>query len=114
MLTISPELALAFEKGTLERWKQDIARDLRARFPDATARVPGAALDDWVRGAMDSLRRQGDAGWPDHHLFATTLFAVTEAAPDDVAMGDLLAIMTSQASFSVRLALLRKSFGQAT
>jgi hypothetical protein len=111
MLTISADLAQAFETGTLARWKADIAHDLRIRFPEATARFAGAALEAWVQDAMDTLSRQGKVKWPDLHLFTVTLFAVTEAEPDAVATGDLMAIMTSPASLPARLALLHKAFG---
>ena len=110
MLTISPELALAFEKATLVRWKTEIAAQLRHRFPDAAARFPGAALEDWVRDTMAVLRRAGEPSPADLELFAVTLFAVTEAAPDHRATGDLLAIMLSEETFKARMALLRKAF----
>ena len=103
MLTISPELALAFEKGTLVRWKVEIAALIRHRFP-------GDALPNWVRDAMETLRRAGEPTPADLQHFAVTLFAVTEAEPDDRATADLLAIMLSEETFTVRMAFLRKAF----
>ena len=110
MLTISPELALAFETCTLARWKAEIAALIRHRFPEAAARFPGDALPNWVRDAMETLRRAGEPTPVDLQHFAVTLFAVTEGAPDDLATGDLLAIMLSDETFKVRMAFLRKAF----
>ena len=110
MLTISPELALAFEKATLQRWKSEIAALIRQRFPGAAARFPSAALEDWVRDAMEVLRRAGDPTPADLERFTVTLFQVTEAAPDDRATADLLAIMLGDGAFKVRMALLHKAF----
>ena len=100
MLTISPELALAFEKATLVRWKTETAAQLRHRFPAAAARFPGAALENWVRDTMAVLRRAGEPSPADLERFTVTLFQVTEAAPDDRATADLLAIMLGDGAIS--------------
>ena len=110
MLIISPELALAFETGTVGRWKLEIAAQLRHHYPDAAARFPGPALETWAREAMEVLRRHGNSSRPDLELFTTTLFAVTEAAPDQIAAGDLLAILLGPGSFAARMKLLHKAF----
>ncbi len=110
MLTISPELATAFETGTLQRWKTEITADLRRLHPDATAGFSGAALDDWVRSAIDSLRRLGGTSRQDIAFFVVTLFAVTEADKDPRAMGDLVAIMGAATPYPAKMALLRQAF----
>jgi hypothetical protein len=109
MLTISPELALAFETGTLARWKAEISALLRRQFPDAAA-LPGSRLEDWVREAMETIRRAGATSRMDIELFAVTLFRITEVEKDDRAAGDFMAIMLSQEPISARMALLRKAF----
>lgn len=111
MLTISPALAQAFETGTLLRWKQDIASTLRTQYPDAAARFPGMALEDWVQGSMDTLRRLGASTKPDLELFTLTLFRLTEAEPDPIAAGDFTAIMVAPTAYPAKMALLRKAFG---
>lgn len=111
MLTISPDLAQAFETGTLERWTQEIAANLRHVFPDATARYPGAALESWVQGSMDTLRRLGATTRADLQFFTLTLFRLTEAEPDPVAAGDFAAIMVAATAYPAKMALLRKAFG---
>lgn len=110
MLTISPELALAFERDTLKRWKGEIAARLARRFPDRAAEMGQEALENWVREAIEMLRDQGGAQWADVSFFAETLFAVTEGAPDDRALGDFTAIMAGPGDMKARLTLLRKAF----
>ena len=110
MLTISPELALAFESGTLLRWKQEIAALLRQRHPTEAARFADDALEDWVRQAMESLRRIGGDKRGDIELFATTLFHVTEVTGDTRALADLIAIMGANTPYPAKIALLRKGF----
>ena len=110
MLTISPDLAQAFETGTVLRWKQDIAASLRHDYPDAAARFPGPALEDWVQGCMDTLRRLGASTRADHAFFAQTLFRLTEAGADPIAAGDFTAIMVAPTAYPAKMALLRKAF----
>jgi hypothetical protein len=110
MLTISPQLADAFESGTLERWKAEIAIELRHRFPGDAARFAGPALDDWVRRSMETLRRIGGSSRPDMAFFATTLFRLTEAEQDLAAAGDLTAILVSASPYAAKMSLLRKAF----
>lgn len=111
MLTISPDLAQAFETGTLLRWRQEIADTLRRDFADATARYPGTALETWVQGSMDTLRRLGATTRADLELFSLTLFRLTEAEPDPIAAGDFAAIMVAPTAYAAKMDLLRKAFG---
>ncbi len=110
MITISKELAAAFEKDALARWKAEIAGQIAQEFPMAAARFAGDALADWVRGTMETLRRQGATTRSDMAFFAVTLFRVTEAAPDPRAAGDLTAIMVGGGTFSAKMSMLRKGF----
>jgi len=110
MLMISKELAEAFETSTLGRWKSEFARQLRRQYPAAAPRFPDDSLDEWVRSAMEVIRRIGATSRDDMEIFCTALFWVTEAEPDDRAAGDLVAIMTSEGSLAARMALMRKSF----
>ena len=110
MLIISPELALAFETGTLVRWKVEIVALLRQDHPTDSARFQGETLEDWVREAMDSLRRIGATARDDIAFFVVTLFRVTEVQQDARATGDLAAIMGSSTAYPAKMALLRKAF----
>ncbi len=110
MLNISPELALAFERDTLTRWKGEIADRLAGRFSDRAQAMGRAALEDWVREAIEMLRDQGGTLWADVSFFSETLFALTEGAPDARALGDFTAIMAGPGDLKARLALLRKAF----
>ena len=110
MLTISPELAEAFETGTLQRWKVEIAASLRDSFPSETARFQGSSLENWVRETMETVRRIGATSRPDIAFFAITLFRVAEVEPDTRAAGDFAAIMVAEDTFSAKMSLLRKAF----
>ncbi len=108
MLTISPDLAQAFETATRQRWVQDIAATLRQDFPQAE-HFP--ALEDWVQDSMDTLRRLGARTKPDFEFFTRTLFRLTEAEPDPIAAGDFTAIMVAPTAYPAKMALLRQAFG---
>lgn len=108
MLTISPDLAQAFETGTVLRWTQEIAATLRHDFPQAE-HFP--ALEDWVQDSMDTLRRLGARTKPDFEFFTRTLFCLTEANPDPIAAGDFTAIMVAATPYPAKMALLRQAFG---
>lgn len=113
MLNISAELALAFERDTLRRWKAEIAASLARRFPERAAEMGQGPLEDWVRDAIEMLRDQGGTLWADVSFFSETLFALTEGAPDTGALGDFTAIMAGPGDLKARLALLRKAFPAA-
>jgi len=110
MLTISNELALAFEVSTLGRWKAEIAAELRDQYPEAATKFPGVKLDDWVRSAMGTIRSLGATTRADIALFAVTLFAVSETDADDDDATDFVAIMISESPLPAKMALLRKAF----
>ena len=110
MLTISRELAIAFEQGTLGRWKAEIAALIRRQFPAEANNFPGARMDDWVRGATDSIRRMGVTARGDIEHFAVTLFLVTEVDADDRAAEDFVAIMLGSGTMSAKMSMLRKGF----
>lgn len=112
MLTISKELALAFETGTLARWKAELVAQLRRQFPEAAARFPDAALENWVREAMEGIRDMGATSRGDIELFTVTLFAVTEADQDERATDDLVAILIGEGTLASKMSLLRKGFAR--
>jgi hypothetical protein len=110
MLTISPELAEAFETQTLLRWKVEITATLRRDYPVASAGFQGQALENWVRDTMETVRRKGATTRADIAFFAVTLFRVAEVEKDTRAAGDFVAIMVSDNTFSAQMSLLRKAF----
>ncbi len=114
MLTISAELAAAFESDALARWKAEIAADLRQRYPAVMAGFPEARLQDWVRSAMETVRRHGATGRADLWFFTVTLFTLTEVDHDDPGASDFAAIMAGPGTYAAKTAMLRKSFPQGT
>lgn len=110
MLVISPELALAFESGTLARWKTEIAALLARRFPAEAAKFPGGQLENWVREAMDGVRRMGAVSRRDIETYVVSLFLVTEVEQDDRAAEDFVVIMLGDGAFPAKMAFLRKAF----
>ena len=110
MLTIGSELGLAFETGTLARWKSEIAARIARDFPQAAGRFPGDTLQEWVRAAMQTIRRAGADTRSDIELYAHALFRVTEAATDDSQAADFVAIMTQPGTYALRIKTLRKAF----
>ncbi|MEO8244395.1 MAG: hypothetical protein ABI832_19015 [bacterium] len=110
MITISKQLAVAFEKDALARWKAEISGQIAQDFPEAAKRFPDEALDNWVRDTMETLRRQGATTRSDMAFFAITLFRVAEAGQDQRAAGDLAAIMVRGDTFSAKMSMLRKAF----
>jgi hypothetical protein len=110
MLTIAPELATAFETGTLSRWKTEIAATLRKKYPGPATAFTCPALEDWVRQSMDCVRRLGATSRGDIELFAVTLFGVTEAGHDPRAAGDFTAVMLAPGTLAAKMAFLRKGF----
>lgn len=110
MLTISPELAGAFETATLARWKAEITALLRRRHPEVTAAFSGTKLEGWVREAMETIRRMGATSRADIEHFTATLFQITEVDHDDRAAGEFTAILLAADPLAARLALLRKAF----
>ena len=107
MLTIPPELALAFDTATLARWKVEIAAQIARDHPQT---MTPEALQDWVRAAMETVRRAGATSRADMDLYARALFQVTEAATDTNAVTDFVAIMTANLPYAKRIATLRKAF----
>ena len=110
MLTISRELAQAFETGNLARWKAEIAATLCRLFPKVAATFPDGKLENWVREAMESIRQMGATSRADMELFTVALFTVTEVDKDDRSTGDLTAILLGQSAFPAKMAMLRKAF----
>jgi hypothetical protein len=108
MLTITPELALAMEAGTLARWKQEIAARIAHDFPQAAP--DDETLQDWVRDAMETIRRAGATSRSDIELYAHALFRVTEASDHPIALQDFVTIMTLPGDYSLRIKTLRKAF----
>lgn len=114
MLTISPELATAFESDALARWKLEIAADLRQRYPAVATGFPEDRLQDWVRSAMETVRRHGATSRADLWFFAVTLFTLTEVDHDDPGAGDFAAIMAGPGTYAAKMAMLRKSYSDGT
>jgi len=110
MLTISHDLAAAFEAGTFARWRHEIAADLRTRHPTETVGFSGDELLDWVQDAVGRARLAGAVTHPDIAFFVETLFRMTKVGGDPAAARDFAAIMAAPGPWRPRIALLRRAF----